>query len=68
VHQTITVEHKHSSNDEHIIELARRLAREVGVEESRLIGFNRMAATVDAEFTEVQDAASSSNSAAESGT
>lgn len=46
----VTVEH--TTNNEKMLGLARRLAAELGIDEAKLIGVNR-AVAIDAEFTEV---------------
>jgi phage terminase small subunit len=54
VHQTMTVEHRHSNDD--MIELARRLAQELGVDETTLLGVNRSPKLIETTYTEVKDA------------
>lgn len=54
--QKITVEH--TTSNERMEMLARRLAAELGIDEARLIGVNRAASeAIDAEFVEVKDPA-----------
>jgi phage terminase small subunit len=52
-HQHVTVERRQS--EEEMIEFARRFAKELGVDESRLLGCNRLL-PIDAEFVEVHAA------------
>ncbi len=55
VHQRYTIEHKRNNGE--MIELARQLAQELGLDPQKLIGVNREAAPIlDAEYTEVKDA------------
>jgi phage terminase small subunit len=51
--QTMTVEHKHNNDD--MIELAKRLAQELGVEESTLLGVNRPMKLIEGRAVEVKD-------------
>jgi hypothetical protein len=53
VHQHMIVEHKR--NDAKMIELARRFAQEMGVDEAKLLGVNRSQQVIEADYVEVKD-------------
>jgi len=53
VHQTMTVEHRHSEGD--MIELVRRFAKEIGVDEATLLGVNRPERVIEGHCVEVKD-------------
>ena len=54
IHQHHLVEHKRNEAD--MIELARRFAKEMNIDESKLLGVNRSQQVIEADYLEVMDA------------
>ena len=52
-HQHVTVERKQS--EEEMVEFVRRFAKELGVDESKLLGCSRSLPTIETDYVEVQD-------------